>query len=84
MALVCRHWNGTEGSCTYRNCRFLHLANASDKKSTDLCRDFLKGKCARGAACRFSHDKKPVTAEPGNGTSETALVLAEGGESDGP
>ena len=84
MALVCRHWNGTEGSCTYKNCKYLHPASASDKKSTDPCRDFLKGKCARGATCRFSHDKKPVTAEPGNGTAETALVLAEGGESDGP
>jgi hypothetical protein len=75
--LVCRHWNGTEGSCTYKNCKYLHPGGASDKKSSNLCRDFQKGRCTRGADCMYAHVLK---SKPGTSASETAA----GGEPENP
>jgi len=48
---VCRQWNGTEGSCSFPNCKFEHW-----QRSSRPCRDFArKGSCPRGDKCKFSN-----------------------------
>jgi len=50
----CYNWDGQ--SCSFGSgCNFEHLPGI-DTRQKAVCRDFVKGSCARGAECRFKHE----------------------------
>ena len=47
-------------------------------KENELCRNFLAGKCARGAQCKYSHaSQPPQTAAPSNGAKRLKAAPAK-------
>ena len=47
-------------------------------KENELCRNFLAGKCARGAQCKYSHASQPQqTAAPSNGAKRLKAAPAK-------
>ena len=47
-------------------------------KENELCRNFLAGKCARGAQCKYSHAAQPQqTAAPSNGAKRLKAAPAK-------
>ena len=50
------------GKCSRSRCKYLHDASANKQEEsapgggkTSVCRDYMRGSCARGAECKFSH-----------------------------
>ena len=51
---ICKHW--LRGSCTYQNCKFLHVAMEERRKYDTPCKYYLRGYCKKGDSCQFRHN----------------------------
>ena len=51
---ICNHW--LRGSCTYQNCRFLHVKMEERGKYDVPCKYYLRGYCKNGRDCKYRHN----------------------------